>query len=61
MQGQVESLRSAVARLPGPVQGFSVSDGVSRTKFAGAADHLACWYWDDDDLVPDGVFDIRQQ
>jgi hypothetical protein len=38
-----------------------VSAGSTRTKFAGAADRLARWYWNGDDLLPDGHFDIRQQ
>lgn len=43
------------------IQSISVSAGSARTKFAGAADRLARWYWDGDDLVPDGHFDIREQ
>ncbi|MEU9309650.1 hypothetical protein [Streptomyces sp. NPDC048256] len=31
------------------------------TKFAGAADRLARWYWDGDTLVEDGYVDIRDQ
>jgi hypothetical protein len=43
------------------IQSISVSAGSTRTKFAGAADRLARWYWNGDALIPDGHFDIRQQ
>ncbi|MFF9100028.1 hypothetical protein ACF1AU_05470 [Streptomyces rubrogriseus] len=42
-------------------QSISVSVSAAGIKFAGAADRLARWYWNGDDLVPDGVFDIREQ
>ncbi|MEV7641356.1 hypothetical protein AB0O32_15570 [Streptomyces rubiginosohelvolus] len=60
-RAQMEELKAAAADLPGSVRRLSVSGGTSRTKFAGAADRLARWYWDGEDLVPDGVFDIREQ
>ncbi|WP_406368222.1 hypothetical protein OG788_46860 [Streptomyces sp. NBC_00647] len=40
---------------------ISVSAGSWTTKFAGAADRLARWYWDGDTLVEDGFFDIQDQ
>ncbi|MFJ7073435.1 hypothetical protein [Streptomyces sp. NPDC098781] len=43
------------------IQSITVSASSTRTKFAGAADRLARWYWNGDDLIPDGHFDIRQQ
>ncbi|WP_318199174.1 hypothetical protein [Streptomyces sp. SCL15-4] len=59
-RAQLEALQAEVGALPGVHSlSFSVS-GVS-TRFAGAADRLARWYWNGDDLVPDGVFDIREQ
>ncbi|MFE3681583.1 hypothetical protein [Streptomyces griseus] len=55
----LESLRE---QMPGgSIRSLRVSVGSTRTKFAGAADRLARWYWDGGDLVPDGVFDIRDQ
>ncbi|MBQ1116995.1 hypothetical protein [Streptomyces sp. C3-3] len=60
-RAQIEELKAAAVDLPGSVQRLSVSGGTSRTKFAGAADRLARWYWDGEDLVPDGVFDIWEQ
>ncbi|CAL9630135.1 hypothetical protein [Streptomyces sp. enrichment culture] len=60
VQAQMESLKAAAAEFSG-FQSLTVSGSVSRTKFAGAADRLARWYWDGEDLVPDGVFDIREQ
>ncbi|MFD5787081.1 hypothetical protein ACFWH1_10755 [Streptomyces sp. NPDC127037] len=61
VQAQMEELRAAAVDLPASVLRLSVSGGVSRTKFAGAADRLVRWYWDGEDLVPDGVFDVREQ
>ncbi|MFE7933881.1 hypothetical protein ACFU6S_35230 [Streptomyces sp. NPDC057456] len=56
----VKSLR---ASLPdgASVGSISVSSGSWTTKFAGAADRLARWYWDGENLVEDGSFDIRDQ
>lgn len=43
------------------VGSLRVSGGSWTTKFAGAADRLARWYWNGDTLVEDGFFDIRDQ
>jgi hypothetical protein len=56
----MESLQAKFSALPG-VDSMSFSVSATSTRFAGAADHLARWYWNGDDLVPDGVFDIREQ
>jgi hypothetical protein len=59
-RAQMESLQAKFSALPG-VDSMSFSVSATSTRFAGAADHLARWYWNGDDLVPDGVFDIREQ
>lgn len=66
LKAQVQSVRALAeslrAELPeGSIQSVSVSVGATRTKFAGAADRLARWYWDGHDLLPDGAFDIGAQ
>ncbi|MFI9616792.1 hypothetical protein ACIHCM_34800 [Streptomyces sp. NPDC052023] len=43
------------------IQSIHVSASSTRTRFAGAADRLARWYWDGDDLIPDGHIDIHHQ
>ncbi|MET7346356.1 hypothetical protein [Streptomyces sp. NPDC005547] len=60
-RAQMKELKAAAVDLPGSILRLSVSGGVSRTKFAGAADRRVRWYWDGEDLVPDGVFDVREQ
>ncbi len=55
----VKSLRESMPD-GASVGSISVSAG-STTKFAGAADRLARWYWDGNTLVEDGFFDIREQ
>ncbi|MEU4655120.1 hypothetical protein AB0G32_14470 [Streptomyces sp. NPDC023723] len=60
VRAQRESLQAEADALPG-VHSMSVSVSTTSIRFAGAADRLARWYWDGDDLVPDGVFDIREQ
>ncbi|MFG3208084.1 hypothetical protein [Streptomyces sp. NPDC048192] len=59
-RAQMESLKAMTAALPG-FHSMSVSVSAASTKFAGTADRLARWYWNGDDLVPDGVFDVREQ
>ncbi|WP_331726544.1 hypothetical protein [Streptomyces sp. NBC_00280] len=44
-----------------PISGLVTHVRVTHTKYAGAADHLARWWWNGDDLVPDGTFDISNQ
>ncbi|PAZ10482.1 hypothetical protein CLM62_40720 [Streptomyces sp. SA15] len=66
LKAQLQSVPALVnslkEQLPGgSIESFSLSVGATRTKFAGAADRLARWYWDGDDLVPDWVFDIGDQ
>jgi hypothetical protein len=42
--------------------GAMVASGSSmRIRYSAAADHLARWWWGGEDLVEDGVFDIREQ
>jgi hypothetical protein len=40
---------------------ISGSSGYERVRYSAAADHLARWWWDGDDLIEDGVFDIKAQ
>jgi len=63
LQALPSLVRSLREQLPdgGSVQSVSVSAGSMRTKFAGSADRLARWYWDGDDLVQDGFFDVQEQ
>jgi hypothetical protein len=58
-----ELVKSLRARLPAgaSIDRVSVNAGSWTTKFAGAADGLARWYWDGDTLIEDGTFDIRDQ
>ncbi|MGW5609521.1 hypothetical protein ACWEWI_26195 [Streptomyces sp. NPDC003753] len=59
VRAQMDALE-AVTALPG-FHSMSVSVSAAGIKFAGAADRLARWHWNGDDLVPDGVIDIREQ
>jgi hypothetical protein len=44
------------------VNGAMVASGSSvRIRYSAAADQLARWYWDGEDLVEDGVFEIEEQ
>ncbi|MGM9349778.1 hypothetical protein [Streptomyces salinarius] len=59
-RAELESLKAMTTELP-DFQSISVSVSAAGIKFASAADRLARWYGNRDDLVPDGVFDMREQ
>jgi hypothetical protein len=59
-QDQLASLEAQIDALPG-LHSMSFSVSAASTRFAGAADRLARWHWNGTDLIPDGVFDIREQ
>jgi len=48
----------SIPRLP---TGMSAYGHVTHTRFAGAADGLKRWWWNGQDLVEDGVFEISEQ
>jgi hypothetical protein len=54
----IESARRAVHIADGTVVG---SSSYVRRRYSAAADQLARWWWSGEDLVEDGVFDIKAQ